>query len=95
MTIELDDMMRDCIIEADKEYPDLDYADTVIEAFRSYVIIMGSPVEFESEEEGEEYFKKAVAFLVDCVLFNMVEKGFIEIEGMEDGEFWYKATAEF
>lgn len=93
--IELNDIMKDCIIEANNDYPDLDYVDTVMQAFQDYYSMVGAPIEFESEKEGEEFFNKAVAFLIDCVLFNMVEKGIIEIEGFEDGEFWFAVTAEF
>jgi hypothetical protein len=93
--IELNDTMRDCLIEANNDCPDLDWVDTVIEAFTRYVSIVGSPMEIESDEEGEELMNAAVRFLIDCVLFNMVDKGVIELDGMEDGELVYKVTAEF
>lgn len=93
--VELDQVMQDCIIEANNECPDLDYADTVIEAFRRYVSIMGAPVEIEDDEEGIELFNKCVTFLIDCVLFNLIEKGMVEVAGIEDGEFVYKTTVEF
>lgn len=93
--IELNQTMQDCLIEANNDCPDLDWVDTVIEAFTRYVSIVGAPVEVESDEEGEELFNAAVRFLVDCVLFNMVEKGIVEMEGMEDGEMVFKVSAEF
>lgn len=95
MDIELNEMMKHCLIEANNDYPDLDYADTVIQAFRDYVTIIGEPVQVESDEEGEELFNKAVVFLIDCVLFNLIEKGLVEVAGIEDGEFVYQLTAEF
>ncbi len=93
--MELNKLMKDCLIDANNEYPDCDYADTVIKAFGKYVNIVGSPVEFVDEDEAEEYFKNCVFFVVDCVLWNMLDKGVIEIEGMEDDEFVYKMSAEF
>ena len=93
--MEIDDIMKDCLIAANDNYPDLDYIDTVIKAFGDYVGLMGGPVEFDTDDEAEEYLRKCVYFLVDCVLFNMVAKGAVEIEGMEDGEFVYKISAEF
>lgn len=93
--MELGELMKDCLIHAHKDYPDYDYIDTVMAAFASYVNIIGNPVEFVDDEEAEEYLKRCVGFLVDCVLLDMVEKGICEVEGMEDGEFVYKITAEF
>lgn len=93
--IELNETMKECLIDANNECPELDYVDTVIEAFYRYVNIMGCPVEIESEEEGEELFNKCISFLIDCVLFNLIEKGVVEFDGIEDGEMVYKATVEF
>lgn len=92
--IELDDLMRECLIEANSEYPDYDYVDTVVQAYKVYSNLVG-PLDFDGEVEGEEFFKSAVGFLVDCVLWDLVEKGVVEIDGIEDGELWFKATAEF
>lgn len=94
--IELNAMMKQCLIDSHNDYPDLDYIDTVMRAFASYVNFVGAPIEMESEEEGEEFLKKAVFFLVDCVLVDMVAKGIVEVDGMDpDGELVYKVTAEF
>lgn len=93
--IELNQTMQDCIIEANNECPDLDFVDTVIEAFTRYVHLVGEPLEIVDDEEGEDLFNRAITFLIDCVLFNLVEKGLVEVEGIEDGELVYKTTVEF
>lgn len=94
--MELDEMMKDCLIRANRDFPDLDYIDTVMEAFRDYVLIMGAPVQIEDEEEGEALLQKAVYFLVDCVVIDMIGKGIIEVDSIdEDGDLMYKMSAEF
>lgn len=92
---ELDKTMKDCLIEAHNNYPDYDYIDTVLAAFPVYVNIMGGPVEFVDDQEAEEYLQKCVYFLVDCVLVDLVGKGMVEVDGIEDGDFVYKLSAEF
>lgn len=91
----LNDTMRDCLIEANNDCPDLDWVDTVVEAFTRYKSITGGAWEVENDEEGETLMNAAVKFLIDCVLFNMVDKGIIEIDGMEDDELVFKMSAEF
>lgn len=93
--IELDEDMRNCLIEAHANYPDLDYSETVIQAFGTYVNFHGPPTFLENEEEGAEYFNKCVRFLIDCVLFDLLSKGLIELEGMEDGDLVFKTTVTF
>lgn len=94
--VEINDLMKDCLIRANNDFPDIGYIDTVIEAFREFITLTGSPVEFEDDDEAEDYLKRCVGFVVDCNLWNMLEKGVMEIEGMdEDGELVYKITAEF
>lgn len=93
--IELNDTMRDCLIDANNEYPDFGYVDTVIEAVEKYVGLTGAPISMESEEEGIEFFNKSIRFLVDCVLFNLIEEGLVEMAGIEDGELVFQATVEF
>lgn len=89
--MELNELMKDCIIEADKNYPDADWNDTIIAAFTNYVNIVGEPLDIENEEEGMELLEKARFFLLDCVLFNMVRDGLIEIDAVaEDGELIFK-----
>lgn len=93
--IELNEVMKDCIIDANNEYPDLDYVDTVMQALRKYVNIVGAPIEMESDEEGESFLNEAIRFLVDCVLFNLIEKGLVNFEGIDDGEMVFKTSFEF
>lgn len=93
--VELNELMRDCLIEANNEYPDHDYVETVFEAFKKYVAITGGPVEIEGDEEGEQLMMECMTFLIDCLIFNLIEKGVVEFEGIEDGEMVYKATVEF
>lgn len=89
--MELTPEMKECLIEANDEYPDLDWVDTVVEAVRIYGAIYDVPLEFESEEEGTEYFNVCVRFLLDCVLFNMMRDGIVEIDSMdEDGDLCFK-----
>jgi hypothetical protein len=88
--IELNQAMQDCIIEANDNNPDLDFMETIIEAMRMYVNLVGEPIQMEDEEEGEEFLNRAVTFLIDCVLFNLVNKGMVEVVGIEEGEFVYK-----
>lgn len=90
--IELNQTMQDCLIEANDGNPDLDYVETVIEAMRMYVNVVGEPIEMVDEEEGEEFLNRAVIFLIDCVLFNLVEKGMVEVVGIEGEEFVYQLT---
>lgn len=90
--IELNQTMQDCLIEANDNNPDFDYVETVIEAMRMYVNVVGEPIEMVDEEEGEEFLNRAVIFLIDCVLFNLVEKGMVEVVGMEGEEFVYQLT---
>lgn len=88
--IELNQTMQDCIIEANNDFPDLDFIDTIVEAMRMYVNLVGEPIEMVDEVEGEEFLNRAVTFLIDCVLFNLVDKGLVEVAGIEDGEFVYQ-----
>ncbi len=88
---ELNELMKQCLIDADNEHPEMNWDDTIVEAFRGYSILTGDILEFDSEEEGMEFLQKARYFLLDCVLWNMVEKGLIEIDAMdEDGDLFYK-----
>lgn len=88
---ELNDLMKNCLIDANDGFPDLDFEDTVFEAFKSYVIITGAPLDVETEEEGIELLEKARRFLLDCVLLDMVRNGIIEVDGIEeDGDLIYK-----
>lgn len=93
--MELNDVMRDCLIHVNNEYPNYGYVDLVIKAIEKYVALTGTPIIMESDEEGEEFFQKAVRFLVDCVLFNLIEDGLIEMAGIENGELVFQATIEF
>lgn len=95
MDVELDEVMKDCLIAANDNYPDASVMDTVVIAVQDYVAITEHPLEIENEEEGEAYLYACARFVVDCLIFNMVEKGVVEIEGFEDGDFVYKVTAEF
>lgn len=90
--MELNDVMRDCLIHVNNKYPNLGYVELVIEAVNIYD---GPPIELENNEEGIAFFNKAVTFLVDCVLFNLLEDGFIQMAGIEDGELVFQATVEF
>lgn len=88
---ELNELMKTCLIDANEEFPDLDFEDTVFEAFKSYVIITGHPLDFETDEEGYELLTKARIFVLDCVLLDMVRKGLIEVDGIAvDGDLVYK-----
>lgn len=93
--IELNDVMRDCLIEANDEYPEYGYIETTMKAVEKYVAITGGPIEMESEEEGAEFLQNSVRFLVDCVLFNLVEEGLFELAGIENGELVFQAIIEF
>lgn len=93
--MELNDVMRDCLINANNRYPEYGYIETAMEAVEMYVNITGVPIEMESEEEGIEFLQNAVRFLVDCVLFNLIEEGLVQMAGIEDGELVFQATVEF
>jgi hypothetical protein len=89
--IDLNELMQKCLIDANDEFAELNFEDTVYEAFRSYVIITGEPLDIEDEEEGIELLEKARRFLLDCVLLNMVRDGLVEVDSLdEDGDFVYK-----
>lgn len=89
--VELNGLMKDCLIKANDEFPDLDFEDTVYEAFKSYVIITGQPLDVNTDEEGIELLEKARIFVLDCVLLDMVRKGLVEVAGVEeDGDLVYK-----
>lgn len=91
----LNDEMKDCLIEVDNKCPDASFEETVLEAVWLYELRHG-PIEFVNEVEAEEFYKRCLAFVLDCTLLNMVRKGLCEVEGMdEDGELVYKATVEF
>lgn len=93
--IELDQRMKNCLIEADVQNPEMNWVDTVVEAVAIYDCISEDKLKFENEEEGVEYFNAAVAFLLDCVLLKMVREGLVEVVGIDpDGELVYKTTVE-
>lgn len=93
--IELNELMKHCLIEANDSFPDLSFEDTVYEAFKTYVILTGKPLEIENDEEGFELLEKARIFVLDCVLLNMVRNGLIEVDGMEeDGDLVYKLVGQ-
>lgn len=91
----LSEEMKTCLIEVDKANPDMSFEDTVLEAVWLHDVRNGTPVSFETEEEGKAFYREALAFVLDCTLLSLVAKGAVEVEGMEDGEFVYKVTVEF
>lgn len=91
----LNELMKNCLIEADTQNPKMNWIDTVVEAVAIYDCVSEEKLRFTNEEEGVEYFNTAVAFLLDCVLLKMVREGMVEVTGMDpDGELVYKATIE-
>jgi hypothetical protein len=93
--MELNDVMRDCLIHVNNKYPKRGYVAQVMEAIKMYDNLTGIPIEMENDEEKITFYNKAVNFLVDCVLFNLIEDGFVQIAGIEDGELVFQATVEF
>lgn len=88
--VELNALMKHCIIEANNDFPDLNFEDTIFEAFKVYTTLT-EPLRFDSDEEGIDLLERARFFLLDCVLIDMVRNGLIEVDGMdEDGDLVYK-----
>ena len=92
---ELNELMRDCLIYVNNAYPNVGYVELVVEAVKKYVSLTGAPIVLEDEEDEIEFFNKAIRFLIDCVLFNLIEQGLVEMAGIEDGEMVFQATVEF
>lgn len=93
--MELNDLMKQCLIEANDNEPNTSWVDTVVAATETYDCISEEKLQFKNEEEGVEYFNNAMAFLLDCVLLNMVRNGLVEVSGMDpNGELVYRATIE-